>query len=151
MAQSLAQIYLHIVFSTKDRAPFLSTRDLRDEMHAYLGGACKNLDSPPLKVGGTEDHVHILLRLSRKYAIADLLRKVKQSSSKWVKTRDPALSNFHWQDGYGAFSVSPAHVPALRRYIADQEEHHRKESFQDEFRRLLEKYGIGWDERYVWG
>ena len=151
MAQSLAQIYLHIVFSTKDRTPFLNDKDLRDEMHGYLGGACNILDSPVLRIGGTEDHVHILCRLSRKYAIADLLRKLKQNSSKWVKTKNPALSDFYWQDGYGAFSVSPAHVPALRRYIEDQEEHHRKETFQDEFRRLLVKYGIEWDERYVWG
>ncbi len=151
MPQSLAQIYVHIVFSTKDRVPFLQEKDLRDEMYSYLAGICKNLDSPPLKVGGVENHVHILCRHSRKYATVDLLQKLKKDSSKWVKRRDRNLSDFHWQDGYGAFSVSPSHVPALRQYIANQEEHHKIESFEDEFRRLLEKYGIEYDERYVWG
>ncbi len=151
MPQSLAQIYTHLVFSTKNRVPFLTDKALREEMHAYLGGACKHLESPPLKVGGTENHVHLLCRLSRKYALAELLRKLKQNSSKWIKGKDPSLSDFYWQDGYGAFSVSPAHVPALREYIANQEEHHKKETFEDEFRRLLKKYGIEYDEKYVWG
>ncbi len=151
MAQSLAQIYVHLVFSTKNRAPFLKAKGLREEMHAYLGGACKNLGSPALKVGGTENHVHLLCRLSRSSSIADLLKKIKQNSSKWVKGKDSSLSDFRWQDGYGAFSISPAHVPALCEYISNQEEHHKKEHFEDEFRRLLKKYGIDYDEQYVWG
>ncbi|MEX1096501.1 MAG: IS200/IS605 family transposase [Planctomycetales bacterium] len=151
MAQSLAQIYLHIVFSTKDRRPFLQNETVREELHVYLQGICKNQGSPSLIVGGVEDHVHILCRFGRTSSVAELLRELKRDSSKWIKGRDAEQALFDWQDGYGAFSVSPSHVPALKRYIAEQAEHHRKETFQDEFRRLLRKYGVEFDERYVWG
>jgi putative transposase len=103
-----------------------------------------------LIVGGAVDHVHILCRLSRKIAIADLLQALKRDSSKWIKQKDSFLLDFHWQSGYGAFSISPADVPKLRKYIGNQEEHHHKESFQDEFHRLLKKYRIEFDERYLW-
>ena len=150
MPQSLAQIYLHIVFSTKQRQPFLSDTQMREQMHAYLAGICKNLHSPALIVGGVEDHVHILTRHSKNIAVATLLRDVKRASSQWIKTRSPAMSSFQWQNGYGAFSISPAHVSQVKRYIARQPEHHRHETFQDEFRRLCRKYGVAFDERYVW-
>ena len=150
MSQSLAQIYVHIVYSTKDRRPFLHDQSIRDELHRYLGGTCNNLDCPVLCVGGVADHVHILCRLGRTIAIADLVKELKRDSSKWLKEKSPDLADFYWQNGYGAFSISPGHVEALRAYIARQEEHHRTESFQDEFRRLLTKYGLEWDERYVW-
>ena len=150
MPQSLARVYLHLVFSTKDRALFLSNRDLRQETHAYLAGTCRQLGSPSLIVGGVADHVHILCYMSRTLSIADLIKETKRESSKWIKTKDGASSDFHWQGGYGAFSISPSHVDDLRRYIANQEQHHRHESFQDEFRRLLRKYGIECDEKYLW-
>jgi REP element-mobilizing transposase RayT len=150
MPQSLAQIYLHIVFSTKERRRLLQDKSLRDETHNYLGGTCNNLGCPVLRVGGTADHVHILCRLGRTISVADLVKELKRESSKWLKTKEPDLGDFYWQNGYGAFSVSPSHVEALRRYIATQEEHHGTETFQDEFRRLLTKYGLEWDERYVW-
>jgi putative transposase len=150
MSQSLAQVYLHLVFSTKNRIPWLQTRPLREELHAYLGGTCRDLDSPSLTVGGVEDHVHVLCRLSRVHRIADLVRELKRESSKWVKTKGVDLADFHWQDGYGAFSISPSHVPALTRYIAEQERHHQTRSFQDEMRRIYRKYGVEYDERYVW-
>jgi REP element-mobilizing transposase RayT len=150
VSQSLAQIYLHLVFSTKHRRPYLQNQALRVEMHAYLGGVCRNLDSPSLIVGGVADHVHILCRLGRTVSVAELVRELKRESSKWVKTKAIDLADFHWQDGYGAFSISPSHVEPLRRYVADQERHHRTESFQDELRRLLRKYGVEYDERYVW-
>ncbi|HEX5471226.1 MAG TPA: transposase [Lacipirellulaceae bacterium] len=111
---------------------------------------CDNQNSPSLRVGGTEDHVHILCRLSKTLDIATLIRELKRDSSKWIKEENPRLVDFHWQQGYGAFSVSPSHVDPLIQYIIDQEEHHRRESFQDEFRRLCEKYGIALDERYAW-
>ncbi len=149
MAQSLAQIYVHIVFSTKNRAPFLKDKAFRDRVHAYLKGICDNQDSPSLQVGGVEDHVHILCRLSKKLGVADLIRELKRDSSSWIKSQQPSLAEFHWQNGYGAFSVSPSHVEALIEYIKNQEEHHKTETFQDEFRRLLRKYGIEYDERYV--
>jgi REP element-mobilizing transposase RayT len=150
MPQSLAQIYLHLVFSTKDRRPFLQDAALRGELHRYLGGTCNKLDCPVLRVGGAADHVHILCRLGRSIAVADLIKELKRDSSQWVKTKAASLADFYWQNGYGAFSVSPGHVEALREYIASQEEHHRTVTFQDEFRRLLTKYGLEWDERYVW-
>ena len=150
MPQSLAQIYIHLAWSTKNRAPFLKDPTIRGEMHAYLAGACKNMDCPSLKVGGVEDHVHVACRLSRKISVADLIRRLKKESSKWIKERDPSLRDFYWQEGYGAFSVSPSHVEALQNYIANQEEHHRKEDFKEEFRRLLKKYKVEYNERYVW-
>ncbi len=150
MPQSLAQIYLHIVFSTKDRQPFLQDASLRDEMHNYLGGTCNNLGCPVLRVGGVADHVHILCRFARTISVADFVQELKRESSKWVKTKSDSLQDFHWQNGYGAFSISPAHVEPVWLYIANQEEHHRAVSFQDEFRRLLKKYELEWDERYVW-
>jgi putative transposase len=150
MSQSLAQIYLHIVFSTKERMPLLADQSIHEEMQSILGGGCNKLECPVLRVGGVEDHVHILCRLGRTIAVADLVKELKRESSLWVKSKWPALAGFHWQKGYGAFSISPKHVEPLRGYIDNQEAHHRKESFQDEFRRLLVKYGLDWDERYVW-
>ena len=150
MSQSLVQIYIHIVYSTKDRKLFLKDKQFRDRTWAYLAGACNNLGSPALIVGGVEDHTHILCRMNKNIAIAEMLRDLKRESSKWVKLEQPRLADFHWQRGYGAFSISPADVNPLKRYIAQQEEHHRQESFQDEFRRLCKKYGLEIDERYVW-
>ena len=147
MGQSLAQVYLHLVFSTKLRKPYLHDRELQAELHAYLAGACRNLDSPSIQIGGVEDHVHILCQLSKTLSIADLVRELKRESSKWLK---PKIAEFQWQQVYGAFSVSPSHVDALKGYIRDQQEHHRTETFQDELRRLLRKYGVEFDERYVW-
>ena len=150
MSQSLVQIYLHVVFSTKKRLPFLADNEIREQTHAYLAGICKNLKCPALIVGGVEDHVHILNRHSKNISVADFLRDLKRASSKWIKTLSPTLSSFHWQAGYRAFSISPSHVTEVRSYIAKQDEHHHHESFQDEFRRLCRKYGIEVDERYVW-
>ena len=150
MPQSLVQLYTHLVFSTKHRVPFLKEEALRDRTHRYLAGICDNLHSPALIVGGVEDHVHLLCRLGKTSSIAELVRELKRDSSKWVKTQQPNLADFHWQEGYGAFSIRPSHVEALKDYIANQQEHHRKESFQDEFRRLCRKYGVEIDERYVW-
>jgi REP element-mobilizing transposase RayT len=139
-----------LVFSTKHRKPYLRDNGLRRRVHAYLVGICRNLDCPSLTTGGVEDHVHILCRFGKAIQVKDLMRDLKRDSSKWVKTLDAPLPDFHWQLGYGAFSISPAHVGELKRYIADQEEHHRHETFQDEFRRLCKKYGVEIDERYVW-
>jgi REP element-mobilizing transposase RayT len=150
MGQSLVQIYTHVVFSTKQRRPFLNDHSLRERLHAYLVGACANLDSPSLIIGGVEDHVHVLLRMSKTISVSALVRELKRESSKWIKVENPQLQAFQWQSGYGAFSVSPAHVEDLKRYIANQQEHHKMETFQDEFRRLCRKYDVAIDERYVW-
>jgi REP element-mobilizing transposase RayT len=150
MPQSLSAVYLHLVFSTKQRRPFLRDRDLREETHAYLGGISKALGCTPVRIGGVEDHVHLLARQSRTLSQAGWVKELKRSSSLWLKERDRAMCDFAWQAGYGAFSVSASNVEAVRDYIARQEEHHRKASFQDEFRAMLKKHGVTWDERYVW-
>ncbi len=150
MPQSLAQIYLHIVYSTKHRTPFLQDLKLRDGLHAYLGGICRRQNSPALIVSGTADHVHLLCRLARTISVADLLREIKRDSSKWLKEKSAELMDFHWQDGYGVFSAGPDQLDALTAYIRNQEEHHRAESFQDEYRRLLKSHAVEFDEHYVW-
>ncbi len=149
MGQSLVQIYVHVVFSTKNRQPLLKDPERRQRMHAYLSGVCENHKCPTIIVGGVQDHVHLACRLGKTIDIAKLIRELKKDSSEWAK-RELSIGNFYWQTGYGAFSVSPGHVDALIQYIANQAEHHRKESFQDEFRRLCAKYGLEIDERYVW-
>ncbi len=149
MGQSLVQIYVHIVFSTKQRRPFLADTENRERMHAYLAGIYKNQNSPALIVGGVEDHVHLLCRLGKTMDVSRLLLESKKDSSAWAKT-ELSIPNFYWQTGYGAFSISPSHVEQLKSYVAKQEVHHQKESFQDEFRRLCAKYGVEIDERYVW-
>ena len=150
MPQSLAKIFVHTVFSTKDRRPFLRDRALREELHRYLGGILTNLDCQPIIVGGVEDHVHILPALSRTCTAAKMVKEVKRGSSLWIKTRNADLHGFAWQNGYGIFSIGFSQIESVRNYIARQEEHHRKISFQDEFRQLLKRYEIEFDERYVW-
>ena len=138
------------MFSTKGRRPYLQDQSLRDEVHPYLGAVCNRLDCPVLRVGGVSDHVHVLCRLAGTVTVATLVREIKRESSKWLKGKVDLPGVFQWQAGYGAFSVSPGHVEAVVAYIRDQEDHHRTVSFEDEFRRLLTKYGMEWDERYVW-
>ena len=150
MAQSLAKILLHTVFSTKERHPFLRDKPLREELHRYLGGILTNLDCQPLIIGGVEDHVHLLFTHPRTATVADVVKELKRISSGWLKAKAAELSDFAWQSGYGVFSIGQSQVDAVRFYIAGQEEHHRKVSFQDEFRRLLGRYDIAFDERYVW-
>jgi REP element-mobilizing transposase RayT len=149
MGQSLAKNYLHIVFSTKYREPLIH-QPVEQELHAYLGGICKNFECHPIKIGGYTDHIHILCMLSKKIALMKLLEEVKSHSSKWMKTKGDDLKNFYWQDGYGAFSVSPRQVDTVINYIANQKVHHSKKNFQDEFRGFLKKYKVEYDERYVW-
>ncbi|HRN55698.1 MAG TPA: IS200/IS605 family transposase [Agriterribacter sp.] len=149
MGQSLVKNYVHIVFSTKYRHPLIYP-PYEEELHRYLGGICKSMDCQPIKIGGYTDHIHILCRLSKKIALMKLLEEVKSHSSKWMKTKDSLLSNFYWQNGYGAFSVNPAEADAVIAYIANQHVHHSKKNFQDEYREYLNYYGVDFDERYVW-
>ena len=150
MGQSLVQIYVHVVFSTKDRQRFLIDDAIRERTHAYLAGICRNQESPAVIIGGSDDHIHVLCQLGKQVTISELVRELKRNSSSWVKTQSGELSSFQWQGGYGAFSVSPSLVEDLQLYIRNQMEHHRHESFQDEFRRVCRKYGVDLDERYVW-
>ena len=149
MPQSLSFVIVHIVFSTKDRRPFIHT-SLRSEMHAYLATIARNMECPCYRVGGVGDHVHLALRLKSTTQIAELIEKLKTSSSRWMKARTSKLSAFAWQRGYGAFSVSPQYLNELVAYIENQEEHHKTISFQDELRKFLKSYGVEHDEKYLW-
>ncbi|MDF9833493.1 putative transposase [Ereboglobus sp. PH5-5] len=149
MPQSLAQILVHLVFSTKNRERLLAD-DIRDELHAYIGGIAENHRGALLKAGSVADHIHLLLAHPRTSSPARLVEEIKTGSSKWLKTQGTRYSNFHWQGGYRMFSVSPSHRAALESYIGNQAEHHRTVTFQEEYRRLLNKYEIQYDERYVW-
>jgi REP-associated tyrosine transposase len=150
MPQSLAKIILHTVFSTKDRRPLLRDKVQREELHRYVGGILTNLGCQQLIIGGVEDHVHILSTLSRTCEVAEMVKEIKRGSSLWLKTKSPDLHDFAWQNGYGIFSIGYSQVEEVRKYIAGQEEHHRRISFQDEFGKFLECYAVEFDERYVW-
>jgi putative transposase len=149
MPQSLHVLSAHIIFSTKHRSPQLGL-ELRPSLWAYIAGILKNLECYSITVGGYVDHIHILCNLSKKYASMKVLEVVKKESSKWVKDQESGMQSFHWQDGYGLFGVSPSHFEAVRQYIQQQEEHHKKVSFQEEFLRILKKYKVRYDERYLW-
>jgi REP element-mobilizing transposase RayT len=148
MPQSLAQIYVHLVFSTHDRRACIAA-EVQPRLHAYLAGTCNGIDCPAVKVGGVGDHVHVLLRLSRTRTLSDAVKHIKVESSKWMKA-DGAVRDFAWQAGYGAFSVGASQVDDVVDYIRRQPEHHAKRTFQDEFRTLLNRYGLAFDEAYVW-
>jgi putative transposase len=148
MPQSLAYLLVHLVFSTKNRAAFLQSEQLRSEAHAYLTATLGALNCEPVQVGGVSDHVHLLFGLSRTVSLADVVRQVKTSSSRIV--REKGHHAFSWQTGYGAFSVSESNRSAVIDYIVNQEMHHRKMTFQEEIRALLKKHSMHFDERYVW-
>ena len=150
MPQSLSNVLVHIVFSTKERHPFLSDPILRVAMHRDLAAASVQLRCPVIKVGGIEDHVHILARQARTITLAGWVRELKRTSSLWVKELDEGSNGFQWQAGYAAFAVSQSQSAAVARYIDRQEVHHRSVSFQDEYRTLLDRHQIAYDERYLW-
>jgi putative transposase len=149
MSQSLANIIVHLVFSTKDRRPLLRDEE-RGQLHAYLTGALKNLDSPLIEINSVRDHIHILFAQSKNHAPAKIIEQIKTASSVWIKTLAPWYHDFAWQGGYGEFSVSPMHVEVVREYIRKQLEHHQQEDFQTEYRRFCDKNGKPLDERYAW-
>ncbi len=148
MPQSLSKVLVHLIFSTKNREPLIGT-ETRSRLHAYMVGILDNLKSPSLQTGGVADHVHTLVRLHRTISQADLIEELKKSSSKWMKSNG-GWPGFTWQAGYGAFSIGESQADAVIRYIQNQEQHHQKVSFQDEFRKFLERYKVPHDERYVW-
>jgi putative transposase len=149
MPQSLSAILIHLVFSTKHREPFI-TPAVETELHPYMATVFRELKSPSLAINGTSDHLHILFSLGRVIKVADLVEEIKTESSKWIKTKGREFRNFHWQAGYGAFSIEQSNVGALKRYVRNQKLHHRHITFQDEYRKFLKSYGIDYDERYVW-
>ena len=147
MPQSLAAVHVHIVFSTKERKPILAARGGRDEAFAYLAETAKRLNCPAIAVGGTDDHVHLLVRLGRTTTIADLVKELKRASTIWMKHVVP---NFAWQAGYGAFSVGLSNLDAVETYILGQEEHHRQVDFAEEYRQFLDRHQVKYDERFLW-
>ncbi len=147
MPQSLSNILLHLVFSTKNRTPWLS-QEIRKELYPYLGAVLRNNGCSPVQIGGVDDHVHLLFVLSRTATVAQIVEKAKTSSSKWAKGK--GLPEFAWQSGYGVFSVGPTEKEKIVRYIQRQEEHHKDRSFQHELRQLLEEAEVTFDEQYVW-
>ncbi|HQW10863.1 MAG TPA: IS200/IS605 family transposase [Saprospiraceae bacterium] len=149
MGQSFVKNYIHLVFSTKLRQPFID-QTIEVELHRYLGGLCNKLDCQIIKVGGFIDHVHLLCLLSKRIALVHLVEELKTQSSKWIKTKGIQYKNFYWQNGYGVFSVTPSETDEVISYIANQHEHHSKMSFQTEFREILSQFNIEYDERYVW-
>jgi putative transposase len=150
MSQSLSNILIHVVFSTKDRVPFLRDPDIRNQMHAELGGTSKSLNCPTLIVGGVEDHIHLLARESRTVTLSEWVKELKRVTSIWIKEKSPQFETFAWQAGYGAFSVSQSQSGKVIKYIQEQETHHCKQDFKTEFREFLERHEIEYDERYVW-
>ena len=149
MPQSLGKVILHIVFSTKGRQPWLDS-DVRPRMHAYLATICRDVGVEFVRVGGVADHVHIVTTLPRTLSQAYLIEQIKKASSKWIKALDARYRAFFWQRGYGAFSVSPCQLDAVLNYVKTQQEHHRTRTFEEEYRELLRKHGVDFDERYVW-
>ena len=149
MGQSLVKNYIHLVFSTKYRQPWIQP-PVESELHAYIGGVCKNLECPAIIVGGYTDHIHILCLLSKKITLVKLMEEIKSHSSKWIKSKDKAYETFCWQEGYGAFSVNPRSVERVKAYIANQHEHHQKKTFQFEYRSILKRNEMDYNENYVW-
>jgi REP element-mobilizing transposase RayT len=149
MPQSLTKLYVHLLYSTKNRERVLPD-SLRDELHRYTAGILREWDSPAIAVGSVADHVHILLVLSKNHSLRQIVEQVKKGSSKWIKTKGVALAGFHWQNGYAAFSVSQSSVADVVRYIHAQEEHHRAKSFQEELREFFKRYEVEYDEWHVW-
>jgi putative transposase len=149
MAQSLARLHMHLVFGTRLREPWIDD-PVRDALHGYMANTMKNAGCPITAIGSVEDHVHLLFELSRTMAPCRIVEHVKSSSSGWIKTQGDRYTAFAWQSGYGIFAVSASNIEAVRRYIAHQREHHARTSFQDEYRRTLERHGVEFDERHIW-
>ncbi|PTY01643.1 IS200/IS605 family transposase [Verrucomicrobia bacterium LW23] len=149
MSQSLSNVLIHAIFSTKERAPWLVS-EIRDDLWHYLTAILNNIDCPSIKLGGIDDHVHVLFSLSRTMTVADVIKTLKANSSKWIKTKKSELKNFQWQQGYAAFSVSPSSLPQVITYIHNQEKHHKMRTFMEEYISFLDKHGIKYDPKYVW-
>ena len=148
MPQSLSKVIVHIIFSTKNREPWLDSA-IRPRMHAYLATICRDLGGET-RVDGVADHVHIVTTLPRTLSQAEMIEQIKKKSSKWLKRLEARYRGFFWQRGYGAFSVSPSQLEAVLQYVQTQEEHHRTRTFQEEYRELLRRHGVEFDEQYVW-
>ncbi len=149
MSQSLSKLYIHIVFHIKTTSCSIRKQE-KKELYAYMGAIIKDNQSIPILINGVEDHVHILCIMSKNIALAKLVEEIKRHSSRWIKTKDSYYSNFAWQGGYGGFSVSQSLHSKTKQYIANQEEHHKKKSFREEYLLFLKEYGIDYNDQYLW-
>ena len=149
MAQSLADVILHFVFSTKGRIPWIRS-DIEEELYQYISGICRNLDSPVIKINGVKDHIHVLLQLGKTMPISKLISEIKSNSSRWIKTKGDHYRDFAWQGGYGVFSLSRPSLEGAKKYLSSQKEHHTKVSFKEEFLEMLKRAQISYDEKYLW-
>jgi REP element-mobilizing transposase RayT len=149
MPQSLAKNLIHLVFSTKNREPVL-IESIRGSLCAYASGVLWDLDSPTIAVNAWRDHVHILFVLNKNHPLSQFIMGVKRATSKWIKTQGTEFAKFHWQNGYGAFSIGQSGVDEVKTYIANQAKHHRAKTFEEEFRSFLKRYQVEFDERYLW-
>lgn len=149
MSQSLSKLYVHIIFHTKYNQDLIHT-DIEPELYAYIGGVIKASGSFPIKINGTENHIHILTTMSKNIALAKFVEEIKRNSSRWIKTKGEQYQNFAWQGGYAGYSVSQSVVEKVERYIENQKEHHKTISFQDEYRKFLNEYNVDYDENYLW-
>ena len=149
MAQTLVQLFVHVVFSTKNRAEII-TPEIETELFAYVGGIAANNNSKLVAANGTANHIHLLILLSKTIGLSELVGDIKRNSSRWIKTKGDAYITFGWQDGFAAFSVGQTQVPMVKEYIANQKEKHGRQKFEDEMRMFYDKYAIEYDERYVW-
>ena len=147
MPHTYTNLLFHIVFSTKDRIPFIKP-EFEGRLYEYMGGTIRALGGICLEIGGVDEHVHILVRLKPTLQVSKFLEKLKPAVTKWA--RSIIHTKFEWQDGYGAFSIGESQIPPVRKYIRNQKEHHKKQSFEDEFRDMLRQAGIDFDERYLW-
>ena len=149
MAQSLAQLYTHIIFSTKNHHPFIKS-NVEKELFAYMGGVIKNMGGIPFQINGTPNHVHVFSNLPRTVSLSKFLEEIKRNSSKWVKTKGKDYQKFAWQNGYAGFSVSSSKKDIVIRYIANQKDHHRKQTFKEELIGFLKEYEVEYDEKFLW-
>ncbi len=147
MTQSLTKLLIHVVFSTQKRSSWLD-EDISSELYPYISKILENHNCRALQIGGVENHIHILCVMAKTLSIGKIVEEIKTSTSKWIKTKDPKYKYFYWQHGYGAFSISSGHIEAVCDYIANQKQHHKTITFEDEFRSLLQKYDIKFDERH---
>jgi len=150
MANTFASLHYHIIFSTKNREPWIKS-ELESRIWSYVGGIARAHNMTALQIGGCNDHIHALVQAPPIYSPAKIAQLLKGESSKWIHEEFTAMRGFAWQDGYGAFTISKSNLPGVVRYIQSQRDHHRKKTFQDEFRAFLDQYGIEYDERYLWG
>ena len=150
MANTFTSLHYHLIFSTKNREPWIS-HDIEERIWKFFGGIARENEMKALQIGGMPDHVHVILGLPPTQTVSKTMQQLKGGSSKWIKETFPRMCGFGWQDGYGAFTVSKSNLPETIKYVQDQREHHRVKSFQEEYLAFLIRHGIEYDERYVWG